>query len=361
MKKRAISILALILAMIITLAACGNSSSGNSGSSSPAPSGSSDSGSSSGGDDTVYEFNISHIASESDAIHSGWLLLKETLEEKSGGRIKVNIYGNKQLSNSDIENAEKVQQGIVQATSVPTSSLYAMGNIKEYQVFDYPYLFENNEELYAVCDSEFMDGLSQRLVETCGLRTYGGYSLGWVQISTNKGTINSPEDLFNQKIRTMSSELQMAVINAMGAGATIVNYGELFTACQQGTVDGMITSSTLYVSDRFYECQKYLAVAQLFPLLHIPVVSESWYQSLPDDLKAIFDESMDIYLEGVRELEAENEQVALQTLADNGMEIREYTDEELQAFKDATASVYTDYADVAGQEAIDTVRELLGR
>ncbi|WP_186565895.1 TRAP transporter substrate-binding protein [Lawsonibacter celer] len=354
MKKRSFSILALVLAMVMSLAACGssgNTPSGNKETSKPAPS----------SDGTVYEFNISHIASESDPIHMGWTLLKETLEEKSGGRIVVNIFGNKQLSNSNNEDAEKVQQNIVQATSVPTSSLYAMGNIKEYQVFDYPYLFENDDELYTVCDSDFMDGLSEKLASACGVRAYGGYNLGWCQISTNKGPINTPNDLFNQKIRTMSSDLQMAIVNSTGAGATIVNYGELFTACQQGTVDGMMTSTGLYVSDRFYECQKYMGVVHVIPLLHVPIVNNSWYEALPDDLKQIFDESMEIYLDGVRQYEKDFEAEALQNLAELGMEIREYTDEELQAFKGATSVVYTDYADVAGQETIDTVKSILGK
>ena len=174
-----------------------------------------------------------------------------------------------------------------------------------------------------------MDGLSEKLASACGVRAYGGYNLGWCQISTNKGPINTPNDLFNQKIRTMSSDLQMAIVNSTGAGATIVNYGELFTACQQGTVDGMMTSTGLYVSDRFYECQKYMGV--------------------------------EIYLDGVRQYEKDFEAEALQNLAELGMEIREYTDEELQAFKDATSVVYTDYADVAGQETIDTVKSMLGK
>lgn len=357
MKKRILSLLALVMAASMLLSACGGGTAntpaagntGSGGSSEPA------------GDGTVYEFNVSHIAAESDPIHQGWLLLKETLEEKSGGRIVVNIFGNKQLSNSNNEDAEKVQQNIVQGTSVPTSSLYALGNIKEYQVFDYPYLFESDEELYEVCDSDFMAGLSDQLAEVCGLRAYGGYNLGWCQISTNKGPINTPDDLFNQKIRTMSSDLQMAIVNSTGAGATIVNYGELFTACQQGTVDGMMTSTGLYVSDRFYECQDYLAVIHVIPLLHVPIVNAEWYNSLPEDLQQIFDESMEVYLEGVRQYEAEFEANALTELAELGMEVREYTDEELQAFKDVMQVVYTDYADVAGQEAIDAVRGILGK
>ena len=311
--------------------------------------------------DEVYELKVSHIASESDPIHQGWMLLKETLEEKTDGRITVTIFGNKQLSNSNNEDAEKVQQNIVQATSVPTSSLAALGNLKEYQVFDYPYLFETEEDLYTVLDSEAFAELSQQLAQVTGVKAYGGYNLGWVQISTNKNPINTPADLKGQKIRTMSSELQMKIAEAFGANPTIVNYGEVFTACQQGTVDGIMTSTGLYVSDRFYEVQKYMGCTRPIALLHVPIINNSWYEGLPDDLKAIFDESMEIYLEGVRQYELDFEAAAIEELKAKGMEVKEYTTDEMQAFKDAAANIIIDKADIAGQEIIDTVKTLLNK
>lgn len=228
-------------------------------------------------------------------------------------------------------------------------------------MFDYPYLFENEEELYKVLDSDKFKELSQRLAEITGVKAYGGYNLGWVQISTNKNPINSPADLKGHKIRTMSSELQMKICEAFGANPTIVNYGEVFTACQQGTVDGIMTSTGLYVSDRFYEVQKYLACVRPIALLHVPIINNSWYESLPDDLKAIFDESMEIYLDGVRQYELDFEAAAVEELKAKGMEVREYTQEEIQAFKDASAKVVIDYADIAGQEIIDYVKDILNK
>jgi tripartite ATP-independent transporter DctP family solute receptor len=350
MKKKLALMLILAMAIAIVATGCGGSQSEGEGN-----------GDAEGDVGEVYELKVSHIASESDPIHQGWLLLKNTLEEKSGGRITVTIFGNKQLSNSNNEDAEKVQQNIVQATSVPTSSLAALGNIKEYQVFDYPYLFETEDELYKVLDSDRFKELSQQLADVTGVKAYGGYNLGWVQISTNKNPINTPADLKGHKIRTMSSELQMKIAEAFGANPTIVNYGEVFTACQQGTVDGIMTSTGLYVSDRFYEVQKYMGCVRPIALLHVPIINVSWYEALPDDLKAIFDESMEIYLDGVRQYELEFEAAAIEELKAKGMEVKEYTDEEMQAFKDASANIIVDKADIAGQEIIDTVLTILNK
>ena len=308
----------------------------------------------------VIELKVSHIASETDPIHMGWTYLKEQLEERTEGRIKVTIYGNKALSSSNNEDAEKVQQNIVQMTSVPTSSLAAIGNIQEYQVFDYPYLFETNEEFYQVLDSELAQGWSDRLTEAAGVKALGGYSLGWLSVGSINplGTLN---DYNGQKVRTLSSDLQMQTINATGASATQINYGECYTALQQGTVDGILTSTGLFVSDKFMEVIDELAVMKPTALLHVPIVNGEWYDALPEDLKAIYDECIVDYLAAVRQYEADFDAEALQAIADSGVKVIEYTDAELEAFKDATASVYTDYANIAGQETIDAVKAMLGK
>lgn len=354
MKKKLVWFMALAMAFTLAATGCGGSGGADTGDAG-------DTGGETAAPEETFELKVSHIASETDPIHQGWLLLKETLEEKSGGRITVTVFGNKQLSSSNNEDAEKVQQNIVQATSVPTSSLAALGNIKEYQVFDYPYLFESEEDLYKVLDSDRFKELSAQLAEVTGVKAYGGYNLGWVQISTNVKPVNTPADLKGQKIRTMSSELQMEIVKAFGGNPTIINYGEVFTACQQGTVDGIQTSTGLWVSDRFYEVQKYMGCTRAIALLHVPIINNSWYESLPDDLHAVFDESMEIYLDGVRQYELEFEANAIQTLRDKGMEVKEYTPEELQLFKDAAASVIVDKADIAGQEIIDEVKQILGK
>ncbi len=308
----------------------------------------------------VIEMKISHIASESDPIHMGWAYLKEQLEERSEGRIQVTIYSNKALSNSNNEDAEKVQQNIVQMTSVPTSSLAAIGNIQEYQVFDYPYLFATNEEFYKVLDSDLAKGWSDRLTEAAGVKALGGYSLGWLSVGSTKA-LGTLEDYKGQKIRTLSSDLQMQTINALKASATQINYGECYTALQQGTVDGLLTSTGLFVSDKFMEVIEELAVTKPTALLHVPIVNAEWYDALPDDLKAIYDECIVDYLAAVRQYEADFDAEALQTIADSGVKVIEYTDAQLAEFKDATESVYEDYANIAGQETIDAVRDILGK
>jgi len=357
MKKKTSLLISVLLIVTLLFTACGESKAPAKSESPANPTVTEGSAT----DGKVYELKISHIATTVDPIHLGWAYLKETLEKESNGRIKVTIFPNKQLSNSNNEDAEKVQNNIVQMSSVPTSSLAAIGDIKEYKVFDYPFLFENDEELYKVIDSDVGDMLSNKLIEKTGIKAYGGYSLGWCKISTNKGPVNSVADLKGQKIRTLSSDLHIELIKSLNANATPVNYGEVFTALQQGTVDGLMTTTGLYVSDKFYEVQKFMGCVDAVSLLHVPLLNNEWYEALPDDLKVIFDNSMVLYLGEVRKYEAEFDAKALQTLKDKGMEIKEYTTEEKQEFKDAAAYITDDKKDLAGIEIINKVKSILGK
>ena len=311
--------------------------------------------------DKVYDLRICYLASTIDPIHMGFDFFKQTIEQKTNGRIKVTLFPNKQISNSDNENAEKVQANIVQMSSAPTSSLAAIAKINEYKVFDYAYLFDNDEELYKVIDSEIGEELSQMLMKKTGIKAFGGYNLGWCVISNNKNPIEKPEDLKGLKIRTMAADLMMETIRAFGGNPVVVNFGELFTACQQGTVDGMMTSTGLYVSDRFYEVQKYMGCTNAMPIFHIPLVNAKWYNSLPEDLRQAFDETIPLYLEAVRKFEAEFEANAIKTLREKGMVVNQYTPEQKKAFVDAAAYISTDMADIAGKDIIAKVKAKLGK
>jgi len=312
-------------------------------------------------DTKIYEVKISHLASLTDPIQKGFEKFKEIIEAKSNGRFKVTIYGNKQISGSDRENAEKVQNNIVQMGSVPTFTLAALGGINQYKVFDYPYLFKNDDDIYKVMDGPIGTELSQKLIEKTGIKGYGAYSLGWVKVASNKQPIKSPEDIKKLKIRTVKSDLYMALVDAWGANPTPVNYGEVFTALQQGVVDGMMTTTGLYVSDRFYEVQKYMATVNPVSIVHIPIVNNEFYESLPDDLKVIFDESIDEYLDAVRQYEAEGERNAIKQLREKGMDVVELNPEQLKTFSDPALSLMDEKADLVGKDFLDKVKAELAK
>ncbi|MDR1741769.1 MAG: TRAP transporter substrate-binding protein [Synergistaceae bacterium] len=306
----------------------------------------------------AYDVKISHIVPETDVIHTAYLELKDYLETKSDGRFKVTIYPNRQLSNSNAEDAEKIMANIVQIAAAPTSVLAGSGNIPEYKVFDYPYLFGSSDELYYALDHGLNKYLSDKLQAKAGIRVMSAVNGGWCPISLKKGPLDSPADLKGKKIRILNSDMYMEIMKAFGAVGTPIAYGETYTAMQQGTVDGVTTNFPNWLTERYYEVQSIIGMMNPFAIIHMTMVSDIFYSSLPDDLRVIFDEGMARYDARMRELRAQealDTMVKLKTL----MTVREYSPEELQVFKDATAYIIKDKAGLAGQEVIDLAKKLI--
>ncbi len=355
MKKRLLS-LALVASMVLGLgltAGCGNSGGSKDAGSTSEPKKTSSASS--------VDLMICHIASEQDPIHEGWTYFAKQLEEKSDGKFNVTIYGNKSIASSDVEAAEKVQQGIVQMTSTPAYAPASLGAVDGYKVFDYPYLFETNDEIYKFTESDLYQSWADALEQATGVRAMGSYSIGWLAIGSTKNELNTPADLKGLKIRTMSTDVQMDTVNVLGASATPVNYGELYTACQQGTVDGLMTSIGLISSDRFYEVCKHFVLPEAAANVHIPLVNAQWYDGLDDDMKAIFDECFEDYLTYERGLQDEYCANAAKTIEDAGCTVKTLSDSEKEEWKAAFESVYTDYPDAAGKGVVDQVKETLGK
>lgn len=313
-------------------------------------------------DDTVYEFKVAHLQNDGDAGADAITFLSEILEEKSGGRIDVTIYGSKSMAGSDTELGEIVRQNTVQMVPVPTHTLAAMADIPQYKVFEFPYLFNSWDEIYTVLDSDMAQEWAQALEDQAGVIVYDGLVKGWLSVGTKKGPINAPADLAGQKIRTMSTDMQMGLINSLGAGATIVAYGELYTALQQGTVDGALTATSLFQTDRFCEVIEHLSIIRATAHFHLPVVNKAWADSLPEDLRAIFDECMVEYVAKAREMEEAADAAVIGTLESvEGIDVREYSDEELAPFIEASKAVWDANYEIPGEGVMDAVLELLGK
>ncbi len=309
----------------------------------------------------TYLMKIAHHTSETDPLHLGYKFFGDKLTEKSEGRIKYEIYPNKQISSGDVEVAVLIQQNTVQMSSIPQFAFNTTSEtLKEWNVFDFPYLFNGDEELYKFVDSATGDRLREKAYEV-GLKAYPSFNIGWQKISSNKQPIALPTDVKGLKIRCGTSDLLINFLKNVGASPTPMAYGETFTALQQKTVDGMCTSTTLYVSDRFYEVQKYMGVVDFAPITHTPIISKEWYEGLPEDLQVIVDECAAEYVEYARKICGEAEQQSKKTLAENGMTVTELTEEQRAEWAKAGEPLWNDFVDVAGKEVLSEAKALLNK
>lgn len=347
--RKSKKLLALILGVVLVLS-LGLTGCGGGGGEEPA------------GDAETFVFKVAHLQSAGSAGADAITYLEEILEERSEGRIEVEIYGDKSMAGGDTELGEIVRQNTVQMVPVPTHTLAAMADIPEYKVFEFPYLFNSWEEIYTVLDSDLAAEWAQTLSDEAGVVVYDGLVKGWLSIGTKVGPVDVPSTLANLKIRTMSTDMQMGLIDSFGANPTVVAYGELYTAAQQGTVDGILTATSLYQTDRFCEVIDYLSIVRATAHFHMPVVNKAWLDSLPEDLKATFDECMLDYVAYARQLEQEADAAVIDILeTEEGVDVREYTDEELVPFIAATKTLWDAQYDAPGEGVLDATMAILGK
>jgi tripartite ATP-independent transporter DctP family solute receptor len=342
LKKRFSKVLltSLMVLVLLILAACGGSE--------DASSEDTDSGDSSSGDTVTLQ--IPHVVPEDHASHLAWEEFKEQVEEESDGRIEVEIYANSSLYGSEREIIEATQLGNVEISGAGTPSL--AGFAPEFMVADLPFIFKTREAAHAAFDGELGDILNEKLEEV-GLIGYGVGENGYRHLLNNEGPITEPGDLEGMKIRVMENQLYQDMFNILGADASPLAFGELYSAMQQGTYDAMDNPPSLVYTNNFYEVQNYMSLTghvyagvQLF-------ANKEFMDGLPEDLRTIIEDGLDNYVTRHRELAYEQDTEYLDELEELGLEINEVTDEQKDVFLEEMQPIYEEYEDIVGKDLID--------
>lgn len=329
----------LCVALLLMLTACGGGSNQQ------------ESGAGAGNtSDKQFNLRIAYLVPEAQSSHIAAVKFKETVEAKSQGKIKVQLYPNGSLFPSDREGIEAVQLGNVEMTIPAVASL--SGFNKKFMVFDLPFLFKDKQAAYKALDGEVGQQLLKEL-ESNGFKGLVFAENGFRNMSNNKGPINTPEDLKGQKFRTLESPVHTATFNSFGANASPFAFGELYTALQQNIYDAMESPISLYYLNKFYEVQKYLTMSGHVYMPTILIANVDWYNSLPDDLKKVVDEASVEYRDNQRKLATQQDEEFLGKLKEAGMQINELTPEQKEAFVQASKPVYEQFSKEIGQDLID--------
>lgn len=331
--------------MTVSLAACGGSSSESSSSAADA-----------GSDEKVYEIKLHHDLLEETAQHQGLVEFKEMVEEQSEGRLSITIFANNTLG-SDTEVAEYLQTGSVQAALIPTAKL--SGFHAPLQVLDLPYIFPTREDCYEVLDNqEFKDMLFDPMTEI-GFKGINFWESGFKQLTANK-TITSPDDFIGMKFRTMESPLLIAQYEAMGASPVPIDFGETYNSLQQGVVDGQENPLVSIRNMKFYEVQTDLIISNHAYLAYAFLFSNSFWETLPEDLQTIILDAAEVAVQSERELTIESEDGYIAEMADYGINVSYLTEEQSAVFAEAMIPVHEQFTDVIGADLINKVYEITG-
>lgn len=214
---------------------------------------------------------------------------KKLVEQKSNGAMSVDVYTDNSLG-SERELVEGCQFGnydIVLATNTPLASF-----LDDMYVLDLPWLFDTKEDAYRVIDGEVGDRLAKRFEEEKGLKVLQWQENSFRCLSTTDRPVTKPSDLKGLKIRIMENDVQLATWKLYGANPTPMAFTELFTALQQGTVDGQDNGAELTWQTKFCEVQKYfIETHHVYSFYLILMSMISWDKLTPEQQAIVMEAS----------------------------------------------------------------------
>lgn len=284
---------------------------------------------------------LATTVNEQDSFQVAAEKFKELVEERTNGAYQIEIYPNGSLGDeralleSMADNT--VEMGII--TSGPFVNF-----APEMGVFDMPFLFGSNEEAYKVLDGEVGKELLGKL-EQANLKGLAYAERGFRNLTNSVRPIHSAADLQGLKLRIMENEVYQKTFDALGANAQPMAWSDTLTALQQSTIEGEENPVNVIHSYKLWESQKYVTMTRHTYSTAIITASLEFFNSLPEDVQAIFTSSAQEAAEYERAWVAEHEQEQLQTLIDNEMEVDQEPD--LESFRNAVQPVYDAYPEYA--------------
>ncbi|AOY74526.1 TRAP transporter substrate-binding protein [Clostridium formicaceticum] len=295
-----------------------------------------------------YVIKFGHVVRPTTAKGMAADRFAELIEERSGGKIKVEVYPDSQLG-TDQEITEQMQLGTIQMNAPFTAVLAPF--VPQFQVFDLPFIFPDTDIAYKAMNGALGEKLNEYLI-AAGLRGLGYWDGGFKHFTNSVRPIETPEDISGLKMRASQSPLLISQFRALNAGGISIPFAELYTALQNKTVDGQENPLSNIASRRFYEVQDYLTLSNHGYLGYALVISNDFYESLPVDLQQLVEEVANEVSRWQWEKAAEEEQGYLKTLEESGIQITELTPENKEAFIKATESVYEEFKQTSGGEAL---------
>lgn len=229
---------------------------------------------------------LSHGLSETHTVHIAMEEFAEKVEERTDGRIKVEIFPNAQLG-SETESMEQLTAGVIAMTKVaaPILATYEEG----YNAFGLPYIFDDTEEFYHVMDSDEMHEFFLS-TEDEGFVTLTYYTSGARSFYTKDKAIRTPEDLKGLKIRVQDMESQTDMLDVMGGTPVAMSYGDVYTSLQTGIIDGTENNETALTTGKHGEVCKVYSVDQHAMIPDVLIMSEKvWKQISPEDQEIILE------------------------------------------------------------------------
>lgn len=268
-------------------------------------------------------------------------IFKEQVETNSGGKIKVEYFCDSAMGD-EREIAESVNMGNLEMGII--SGCYLATYDPNWYVIDMPYVFDDREAMYGYLDGEVGTILKDGLEEKSSIKALDFADGSFKILLNGSKEIKTVNDMKNMKFRSQESQMNMSIYKAWNSTAVPMGFSEIYTAVQQGTVDGVDTSPLYQRSGKFYEVGKYYTMTNHQALSMVSVINKDFFASLDEDMqKVITDASKEAYGVQERNIVQDAEEEACKVFDENGGKRHDLTEAELKTFKDASKAVYEEY------------------
>jgi C4-dicarboxylate-binding protein DctP len=282
---------------------------------------------------------------------------KQLAEERTKGKVKVELYPNSQLY-KDKEELEMLQLGSVQMLA-PSLAKFGPLGVREFEVFDLPYIFDNYDELHKVTSGPVGQGLFKKL-ESKGLVGLAYWDNGFKDMSANKA-IRVPADYKGLKMRIQSSKVLGDEIKALGAIPQVMAFSEVYQALQTGVVDGTENPPSNFYTQKMNEVQKYLALTDHGYLGYAVIAQKKFWDGLPADIRTALESAMKDSTKYANDIAKKENEDALEAVRKTGKtEIITLTPEQKAAMKKALIVVHKDNEARVGKETLAEVYKETG-
>jgi len=297
------------------------------------------------------EFDLveAHTTTPEHPYTLGMVRYAQLVRERTQGRVAIQIHHSRQLGD-ERQVVEGLQLGTVHLTVTSTGPLG--GFVPDMNVLDLPFLFRDASHAYKVLDGEIGRELLAKF-EAVGITGLAFWENGFRHITTSKKLVERPADMKGLKIRVMENRVHQAAFRQLGADATPMAWGEVFTSLQQGLLDAQENPIPIVSTFKLYEVQKYLSLTgHVYSPAPVLMSKKTWDRMPPDLQKILFDTAMEV-AKVQRQLNRGQEEKQLGELRAKGMTVIEHPDR--AAFREAMKPVFEQFQGQFGKGLVQRI------
>jgi len=300
---------------------------------------------------------FSHVVAPDTPKGQGAEHFKRLAEELTQGRIKVEIYPSSRLY-GDLDEMEALLRGWVEMLA-PSLSKFRVLGLREFELFDLPYLFPDREALYRVMDGEVGKALLARL-EPKGILGLAYWDNGFKQMSANR-PLRRPEDFKGLKMRVQPSRVLEAEMRSLGAQPRVLQFAEVYASLRSGAVDGTENPLSNFYTQRMHQVQKHLTISDHGYLGYAVIVRKEFWRGLPPDVRSALERAMAETTKFQRANAQKYNDDALAAVKQAGTsQVHVLSDEERRAWHRALLPVQEKFEREVGTETLKAVRATIG-